>query len=286
MSNMEMQQTILAALIMVMLIATVFFAFANNTADEDEQWISPEGRFTYRVQVELEGMVYNGTEVVNTMGSSIWTWENETFAEMLEEARDEPNSFVFLHVISIGIYQILMDKVQMDTPWGVKKLDRGITLWPDLEGGFLMRVSYGGGETLLTYRHDIIAKNWRATFLLTGTDYQGLENKDREWSDRQRYIGTSDEYYGDVWTLRGDSELRLMSADDKEYEVSVKNYAYYHFSQEVMMSMFEGGTLRYDEERSVIGNGSVRFKLEGDWYLRIIMPEGDQPNLFMMDSRG
>lgn len=111
-----------------------------------------------------------------------------------------------------------------------------------------------------------------------------MEDKDRKWSDRQRYIGTSDEHFGDVWTMLGDDDVRLMSADDKEYEVSVKNYAYYHFSQEVMIGMFEGGTLRYDEERSIIGNGSVRFTLEDDWYLRIIVPMGDQPNVFVMET--
>lgn len=51
------------------------------------------------------------------------------------------------------------------------------------------------------------------------------------------------------------------------------------------MDMFEGGLLRYDQERPVIGYGSVEFELDGQWYLRAIVPVGDQPNVFMMETK-
>lgn len=121
---------------MVLLIATAFFAFADNTEDEDERWTTPEGQFIYSVQVEMDGMTYDGTEVCDTMGSNERIWENETFGEMLQNL-SMPSSLIWLHVSSTGIIQVMIDKVQLDTSWGVKKLDRGIVIWPDMEGGFL-----------------------------------------------------------------------------------------------------------------------------------------------------
>ena len=73
---------------------------------------------------------------------------------------------MFLAPWRIGFFPTLIDKVRMDTPWGEKELDRSIIFWPDMEGGFLMNVMYGGGETYLNYRQDIITSQWRASMWL------------------------------------------------------------------------------------------------------------------------
>ncbi|NLX47115.1 MAG: hypothetical protein GXY70_02935 [Euryarchaeota archaeon] len=288
MANISMSQALLAAIIVVMLISAAFLSQAEDD-EEGGDVMRPEGTFTYSVTMEMDGMVYEGTFVYSTFASgNVLTWENETFGQWMEGMRhnySEPSSLVFLHPFGTGMFPTKIDKVQMDTPWGEKRLDRSMLLWPDMEGGFLMRVAYGGADTRIAYREDVITERWRANFLLTEFEGTDLTGKDLEWSDLTTDLGNSRQHYGNVWTMLGEDEVRLMRTDGKVYNVSVKNYAYYHFSQDVMMDMFEGGTLRYDEERSVIGNGSVEFELDGQWYLRVIVPVGDQPNVFMMETR-
>jgi len=288
MSEMTISQSVLAALIVVMLVGVAFLSFAEDD-DEGGNFELLEGKFTYSVSMEIDGLVYNGTYMEDTVANmNERTWENVTFGQWIEDAShnySQPSSLVFLHPYVMGIFPDMIDKVRMDTPWGEKKLDRAISLLPDMEGGFLMRVAYRGADTLIDYREDIITESWRANFVLTEFEGADINGKDREWSDRTPDLGNSRQHFGKVWTMSGEDEMRLMRTDGKVYNVSVRNYAYYHFSQEVMMDMFEGGLLRYDQQRSVIGNGSVEFELEGQWYLRVIMPVGDQPNVFVMETR-
>jgi len=288
MAEMTLSQSVLAAFIVVMLVSVAFLVQPEDD-EEGGEVILPEGTFTYSVTMEMDGVVYEGTYVYNTLASGdMLTWENETFGQWMEEMRhnySEPSSLVFLHPFRIGVFPTKIDKVRMDTPWGEKRLDRSMILLPDMEGGFLMRVAYGGADTLIAYREDVITERWRANFLLTEFDGTDITGKDLKWSDWTTELGNSRQHFGKVWSMLGEDEIRLMRTDGKVYNVSVRNYAYYHFSQEVMMDMFEGGLLRYDQERSVIGNGSVEFELEGQWYLRVIMPVGDQPNVFVMETR-
>jgi len=279
-----MPQVLLAAIILIMLVTVAFVYPAEEEEADGDGYALPDGVFTYSVRMELDGAVYEGTYVDDTFtGQNDLTWENETFSRIIEEGSQNRSAYIFLHPWRIGFFPTLIDKVHMDTPWGEKRLDRSIMLWPDMEGGFLMEVAYGGGDTYLNYRQDIIAGQWRATFLLTDVQGADLVGWDEEWSDLAVEMGNSRQHFGDVWTMFGDNDLRFMRTDGKQYEVTVKNYAYYHFSQDVMMDMFEGGLLRYDQERSIIGNGSVSFELEGQWYLHLIIPLGEQPNVFLME---
>lgn len=284
MAKISVSQALLASLIVIMLVSVAFVYSAEEEEDEGSPALQ-DGVFTYSIRMELDGAVYNGTYVENTLvGFSDLTWENETFGRIIEEGRRNGSAYMFLAPWRIGFFPTLIDKVRMDTPWGEKELDRSIIFWPDMEGGFLMNVMYGGGETYLNYRQDIITSQWRASFLLTDVQGADIIGRDEEWSDRSVDVGNSRQHFGDVWTMLGGDDLRVMRTDGKQYEVTVKNYAYYHFSQDVILDMFEGGLLRYDQERSIIGNGSVSFELEGQWYLRLIIPVGDQPNIFLMET--
>jgi|GEM_PF-2172080 len=285
MAEISLSQSVLAAFIIVMLISVAFMSHAEED-DEGGEFTRAQGVFTYSVSMDMDGAVHNGTYVLDTLSrEDELTWENESFAQLIDEGRQNGTAFMFLHTWQIGFFPTMIDKVSMETPWGEKKLDRSLILWPDMEGGFLMNVVYGGGNTLTNYRQDIISERWRATFLLTDLVGTDIASEDREWSDRAIDIGNSRQHYGKEWSMLGEDEMRLMRTDGKVYNVSVRNYAYYHFSQDIMMDMFEGGLLRYDQERSVIGNGSVEFELDGRWYLRVIVPVGDQPHVFTMETR-
>lgn len=142
------------------------------------------------------------------------------WVEEVRHTYSEPSSFVFLQPFGMGSFPTLIDKVRTDAPWGEKRLDRSILLLPDLGGGFLMRVVYGGGDTLIAYREDIITERWRASFLLTEFDGTDISGKDLEWSDMKTDLANSRQHCEDVWTVLGENR---MSTDGKVYNVSVKN---------------------------------------------------------------
>jgi hypothetical protein len=241
----------------------------------------------YIITLEIEGRTFNGTEVIHYTGgvaSSEEHWENKMF----ENDSFMTNWLDFYHMMSsLGHYPFLIDKVRMETPWGTRYVDRSVMIHPNLHPNFdddpMLRVVYGGSDPLINYREDVITENWRASYLLTDLDLQEIEIVDMRRSYRAFHIAFPDRYLGQTWTLNGDFDL--MMVDESWYTVTTQNYAYYHLSEDNIREMFEGGTLIYYEKRSLIGNGSVEFAVDGNWYLHYTVPMGNGTHLLTMGLR-
>ena len=262
---------ILAAVLMISACGGAMFVGAQN-----EPTIPEDCQLSYVITVTVGNLTVHGTEFVLRSGSEeqIETaWESDLFSN-----GSEP----IMHTAFFG-GSALLDKVEIVTQFGTKCVDRYISLF---EGEGLaagqpeVRVTYTGSGSSLTYREDVITPEYRAVFILTDVDFSGISSLDLEPSDEVPEMGTPD--FATFQMLDGLHDSDHVQTGDLEYAVNVTNYAHYYISQEDVLAMVDGGGFRYDQERSIIGNGSLEFRATGDWFLRYVGPVGEGPHQFQM----
>jgi len=261
---------LLVAAIVVLSIAAVMFIGTED--DESEPRLPEDLQLVYSASVVTGNLTVHGTQTMNLTeaGNSGWThWEAEGF---------------WAPSVDFPFYggQYLLDEIEMDTPWGVKSVCRTVSLMVGYDPE--LRVTYSGSGSHLTYREDILSEGFRATFLLSSVNFTGMPEIDNRPCGDGPFPGYSETQSS--WTLDGGYSSAMMAVDEgpRAYRINVTGYDYYHFGQDDVMAMVGGGSFRYDTTRSVIGNGTVEFVPEGDWFLRFIEPEGDGPHQFHMET--
>jgi hypothetical protein len=268
----------LVAAIMVLSIATVMFIGAENEPEEPQ--LPDQGSVSYDATVEMENQTVNGTLTIEFQHNEAWTnvtWEKE--------------NFTFYDLVRLpfgGGYEL--DQLMLETPWGGKAVVRSVNVGTF---GSDVRVSYIGTGSHLTYREEIIMEGYRATYTLASANFPNISVLDLNLTEDFDPFGgyrlaepnaMINGWYN--WTLDGGAN-EAMIAPGEEYvfqtTLNLTNYAFLYFSSENIWDMINGSAYQYDEERSVIGNGTVQFTEHGGWYIRWIFPVGDGPHLGTYD---
>jgi len=265
----RMWPLMLAAVLIISACGGAFLVGAQN-----EPVVPEDCQLSYDVTVTFGDMTVHGTELVLRSGTDEQMeidWDSEFFTN-----GSEP-------IMNTAFFggSSLLDKVEITTSFGTKSIDRYISLFEGeglVEGEPEVRVTYSGSGSSLTYREDVITPEYRAMFVLAEVDFSEISSIDREPSAEVPEVGVPD--LAGTETLDGLHDSDYVLTSNKEYKVNVTNYAHYYIAQEDVMAMIEGAGFSYDEERSVIGNGSLEFQATGDWFLRYVGPVGDGPHLF------
>jgi hypothetical protein len=260
----------LVAALMVLSVAAVMFIGAENEPEEPQ--IPAQGRIVYDATVKMEDKTTNGTLTIEFDQGTAWynaTWEKE--------------NFTFYDLVRWnygGGYEL--DQFRMGTPWGEKAVVRSVHIG---FSGSDLRVAYIGAGSHLTYMEEMITREYRATFKLASTDFSDIFELDLNLIDDFQPFGgyqlAAPETFINGWynwTLDGGANQAMIAPGYEhvfQTTVNMTNYAFYYFSSENVWAMINGSAYQYDEERSVIGNGTVQFTEHGGWYIRCILPMGD-----------
>jgi len=266
---------ILVAAVMVLSIAAVMFVGAENETAGPQ--LPEDYQLRYSASVVYEDHTVNGTQTVNQIGSS-----GEIVLQWDEGGYGGPIVWSGLN----GGWMI--EEVKQNTTWGTKYLRVCVGLGHGMDELPSIIIEYKGSISGLLYREDVITPDYRATFLLTGVNFTEILGMDMETSGRQPFQGY-DDYFPDYphhWDIDGGSNHAMARIEPGHdwYRMNATNYAFIYFSQENVWSMVEGGAYEYDEERSLIGNGTLYFQATGDWYIRQIWAVGEGPHHFIMDG--
>lgn len=263
----------LVAAIMVLSVAAVMFIGAENEPPGPQL---PENyQLRYSASVEYQNRTVNGTQTAEFKGNNGWlnqTWEEENYTG--------PHFWEAMN----GGYMI--DEVVENTTWGTKYLRACIGLGSGDVPEFL--IEYRSSDSSIVYRKVIVNPEYRATFVLTGVNFTEIMDMDLQPSGREPFPGYPDynPNYPDHWDISEGANDAMAQVEPGHdwYRLNCTNYTYYYFSQENVLSMIDGGGYVYDQERSLIGNGTLYFQATGDWYLRHIYPVNWENCRFIMDG--
>ncbi|MBN1109397.1 MAG: hypothetical protein JXA45_01425 [Methanomassiliicoccales archaeon] len=272
-------QVLLVAAVMVLATGAAF-----KMGRENEPTVPEHGLLTYSINVTVDDATVHGTQTMTYAWIDGFGWDVQVGMDWQESLWGN-GSGPMVHTVFDG-GSALLDQMELETPFGIRSVCRYISLsggYGMAEGGPEIRVTYSGCGSLLTYREEVITSVYRATFILIEVDFTEICGIDLRPSYEVPWIGCPD-HAGGV-TLHGAFDSDMVRTDDLEYEVNATNYAHYYFGQEDVMAMVDCGGFRYNEGRSVIGNGSLEFRATDEWFLRFVGPVGDAPHAFTMYVR-
>jgi len=263
----------LVAAIMVLSIAAVMFVGAEN---EPPGTRLPENyQLQYSVSVEYENRTVNGTQTHNQTGSTGWG-----YSDWDEENYTGPG---FWDGFSGGY---MIEEVELNTSWGTKYVQKCVGVGLGTIPDFILL--YLSSDSSILYKKVIVNPEYRATFVLTGVNFTEIMDMDLQPSGREPFPGYPDydPDYHNHWDFLGGANDAMAQVEPGHdwYRLNCTNYAYLYFSQENVLSMIDGGDYVYDQERSLIGNGTLHFQATGDWYLRHIYPLSWENSRFIMDG--
>jgi hypothetical protein len=136
--------------------------------------------------------------------------------------------------------------------------------------------AHKGAHTDLVYRVEVISPGTMATYTLADVNITGMEaldlNPRQDISDmvQSRHVDKKYSYNlggSGAWGLlepRGSSSYRI--------SMNATNYTFIAFGEQDILSMAAGGNFSYNEDWSLIGNGSKEFVLSGQVMFYYIEP--------------
>ncbi|MCX6650711.1 MAG: hypothetical protein NT131_03515 [Methanomassiliicoccales archaeon] len=175
-----------------------------------------------------------------------------------------------------------LDTVTIETPWGTKAVDRYLGfLYEDQVAG--MSVQYRGVDSDLIYRTDLIKPDYHIEVKLSQANFSSIWDLDLENTYRNVMENTivthsrqlrNDEAFimgaGSAWTIFEPPKGR-----DYVVHFNSMNTSLYTIGGADISAMVEGHSYIYDEERSLIGNGSLEFEIGEGLTLVYIGQYGD-----------
>lgn len=259
--------------VMVLSVAAVMFIGAENELPAPQ--LPDNYQLRYSASVEYQDRTVNGTQTANYTGTSF-----SIYPEWEEENYTGP---AFWEGYNGGW---MIEELAENTTWGTKYVRVCIGLGLGDVPSF--HIEFRSSDSSIVYKKVVVTPEYRATFILTSVNFTEILDLDLGPSGEEPFPGYPDydPDHPDHWDLQGganDAMAKVTPGHDW-YRLNVSNYAYYYFGQEDVRSMIDGGGYRYDQERSIVGNGTLRFQATGEWYVRYIWPLGDGPNVFTMDG--
>jgi hypothetical protein len=267
----------LVAAILVLSIAAVMFIGAENEPGRPFGPPTPQyGQLTYSAFSAELGI--NGSFAIdyyNEPGlmTTCCNWSNFEAPLIYQYS-----TFFDIHVLYPQGFEL--DTIEVSSNWGNKSVIREVDRVDLKELGGL-RVNYQGVETGLMYRLDVIGPDFRLTFRLIDTNFTEIWDMDPGFG-KDRVIHVTkyqvtpgfNMHTGGAWTysIYGPNE-----DIDCMMRLNLTDYAFICVDEDMIWTMVEGGYFIYDHERSLIGNGTVEFAVEGSWffwYLRPVMETG------------
>ncbi len=255
----------LVASILILSIAAVMFVSAENEPSGPFGPMPPQyGQLTY--SIGSEELEFNGSMVLNYSYGFGYVATNPVSHE-----GEIPSIFNFgLPLTVMGYSGFNLDVTTLDTAWGEKAVKRNVQE-AGLKDCLGIAVVYSGVETSVTYRMDVIGKDFRLTCLLTETNFTEIYDMDPSMGDDRQVdvnrfpINTNQTYTVDqggsvqsIWEPPQDKDLHL--------ELDLTDYSFILMNESMMWTMLEGGHFIYDEQRSLVGNGTSEFTVEDGWF--------------------
>ena len=165
--------------------------------------------------------------------------------------------------------------MNLNTTWGTKAVWRSLDIAQGLGDDAGICVVYRGAHTNLAYRVDLISSDYRATYELVDVDgaemndldLNGLKNRN-ELIEQRRITQTYNAYVGWPCDLKEPG-----NGESYQFNYTGEGFQFIVFDETDIWNMVNGGDYQYNEERSVIGNGSVEFLLEDGmvWFMALQM---------------
>jgi hypothetical protein len=186
-----------------------------------------------------------------------WWYEN-----VIDDYEGLPNG----HGTGVGRY---LDTVSINTSWGTKTVYRYFGfLSNDQDPG--VSVQYLGVDSGLVYRTDLIRSDYHLEVKLTEANFSSIWKLDREGSSENAAYDLHENaarHLRDDWTFilgAGETYTLLEPTAGQDYLVSFNssNTFFYSIGEADIWAMAQGQYFTYDEERSLIGNGSLNFVIE------------------------
>lgn len=273
----RMWPAMLVAAIMVLSVAAVMFIGAENEPASPSGPPAPQyGQLTYSAFSEELGI--NGSFAIDYhtepgLMTTICNWSDFEAPKIYQYS-------TFFGIDILYPHGFELDTIEVNTSWGNKSVIREINQVDLKEPGGL-RVTYQGEETGLTYRLDVIGSDFRLTFRLIDTNFTEIWDMDPGFG-RDRVIDVTkyqvtpgtNMHTGGAWT----SSVYVPNENiNCVMRLNITDYAFIYVDEDMIWTMVEGGCFLYDHERSLIGNGTVEFAVEGSWffwYLRPVMETG------------
>jgi hypothetical protein len=231
---------------------------------ENEAPSLPEfGSLTYTIKnnTQIHSLGWYGIEFQIDHGwylSTVRWWEDN----VINDYEGLPNG----HGTGDGRY---LDTVSIITPWGTKTVYRCF--------GFLsndqtpcVSVQYLGVDSGLVYRTDLVRPDYHLEVKLTEANFSSIWELDRAVTSENAAYDLRENaarHLQDDWGFvlgAGETYTLIEPTAGHDYLVSFNstNTALYSIGEDDIWAMVQGARFSYNEERSLIGNGSLDFVIE------------------------
>lgn len=256
---------LLVAALMVASIGTVFVIGSDSEPDLP---LNTNMMLTYRVTGGGDLVGINGSfgEQLNIFGERSYSRSGPYD----EEGGLELHLSLPAPLFSVRAY---LDEVSLNTTWGTKAVWRSLDMAQGLGHDAGMCVVYRGAHTNLAYRVDLISSDYRATYELVDVDgaemsdldLNGLINRN-ELIEQRRITSTTNVNVDWSCDLKEPG-----NGESYQFNYTGEGFQFIVFDETDIWNMVNGGDYQYNEEWSVIGNGSVEFLLEDGmvWFMTL-----------------
>lgn len=250
---------LIVAGLMVASIGSVLVIGAENEPDGPELPTDTTILLTYRVtgiidDVDVEG-TFDGSIYLSEVNGLTWGYGFNVTGNiegLIAFSGPLPQESSQAHYL---------DDASLETEWGIKQIERTISIPFIMEDGRGFCINYCGAQTGLAYQVIYIAPDARATIDLIDINVLDMGAYDLNPTANADDLIES-RHADDYWGMSGPySSLLIQPRGDEYYSIHINatNSMIIGMDEEDIYNMIGGGEYQYRSGWSVIGNGSTEF---------------------------